>query len=140
MRTRLVLLLLPSPVQVCVVDLLVLLLLPVQGRVEDLLVLLLLPVQGRVEDLLALLLLPVQVRVVDLLLLLLPVQVRVVASYWWGTLLMYMHANCPRLTCSREASLANHSATAEPNKVGYGARFRTAFCTRGCHWIPCLFA
>jgi hypothetical protein len=22
----------------------------------------------------------------------------------------------------------------------YGARFQTGFCTRGCHWIPRMFA
>jgi hypothetical protein len=24
--------------------------------------------------------------------------------------------------------------------VEYGSRFRTGFCTRGCHWIPRMFA
>jgi hypothetical protein len=25
-------------------------------------------------------------------------------------------------------------------KIMHGARFPTAFCTRGCHWIPHMFA
>jgi hypothetical protein len=27
-----------------------------------------------------------------------------------------------------------------PMIVSYGARFLTGLCTRGCHWVPCMFA
>jgi hypothetical protein len=30
--------------------------------------------------------------------------------------------------------------TSGSNQQVYGARFRTGFCTLGCHWIPRMFA
>jgi hypothetical protein len=35
---------------------------------------------------------------------------------------------------------AGHGSWHRGACAGYGARFRTGFCTRGCHWIPRLFA
>jgi hypothetical protein len=50
--------------------------------------------------------------------------------------------------CHAENLVANHDPLLHNTEgvdedmlwLRHGVRFQTEFCTRGCHWIPCMFA
>jgi hypothetical protein len=54
-----------------------------------------------------------------------------------GGLTTYIHADAVTATMKARAPGAKVVAVAD---AMYGARFSTGFCTRGCHWIPRMFA
>jgi hypothetical protein len=58
-----------------------------------------------------------------------------------------LRSPCPTITTWTDTSTANpphptqqHYGSQTNRSATYGAHFTTAFCTRGCHWFPRMFA